>query len=168
MSAGFIQRHSPIFSDVSLAPQRPPFASGRLANGHSFVSRGLIFLNNSDRDAGVNPFSCARRVHQLAFFVVADHQSVEILGRGRVPANHKLLTLAYSQLLPGARPRAWLIFAVPALCDWIRSRRLAVNSDEYRIGSLSLGRTWLSSNPRRFMSGSSITFLPLKKRRSKT
>src|SRR5215831_13295759 len=43
------------FADVRPAPQRPAFFSGKFANGHSLISSGLIFLNSSAREAGVNP-----------------------------------------------------------------------------------------------------------------
>jgi len=54
-STGFSHRHSAIFAAVNPAPQRPAFFSGKFANGHSLTCSGLIFLNNSTRDAGVNP-----------------------------------------------------------------------------------------------------------------
>lgn len=54
-SIGFNHLHSAIFAAVRPAPHLPAFFSGRFANGHSFTSRGFIFLNSSARDAGVNP-----------------------------------------------------------------------------------------------------------------
>jgi len=55
-SSGFSHRHSDIFAAVRPAPQRPAFFSGRFANGQTPISSGLIFLNSSIRNAGVNPF----------------------------------------------------------------------------------------------------------------
>ena len=59
---GRSHRHSLIFAAVNPAPQRPAFFSGRLAKGHSLTSRGLIFLNNSTRVAGVSRRQFARRI----------------------------------------------------------------------------------------------------------
>jgi hypothetical protein len=39
---------------VSPVPQHPALFSGRFADGHSAISSGLIFLNSSAREAGVN------------------------------------------------------------------------------------------------------------------
>ena len=41
------------------------FFSGRFENGHSLISSGLIFLNSSIREAGVNPFR-VRAMEELA------------------------------------------------------------------------------------------------------
>ena len=45
-----------IFSAVIPCPQRPARFSGRPTNGHSFVTRGVIFLMSAERLAIVNPF----------------------------------------------------------------------------------------------------------------
>src|ERR1700688_1120265 len=52
---GLSHRHSTIFAAARPAPQRPAFFSGKFAKGHSLISSGLIFLNNSALDAGVKP-----------------------------------------------------------------------------------------------------------------
>ena len=57
---------------------RPAF-SGGFANGHSLISSGVILLNNSARDEGVNPFRVRAAVHQLVAVVVADHDGIEVL-----------------------------------------------------------------------------------------
>jgi hypothetical protein len=54
-SSGLSHRQSAILALVRPWPHRPPFASGRLAKGHSFVSRPRNRLDNCARDAGVNP-----------------------------------------------------------------------------------------------------------------
>jgi hypothetical protein len=95
----------------------PAFFSGRLANGHSLICSGLNFLNNSRREAGVNPFARARRVHEVRPVVVADHQRIEVLGRRRASADYEFLTLIDAHLLPCARELAGLILMSAAFCD---------------------------------------------------
>jgi hypothetical protein len=45
-----------IFDAVMPAPQRPAFLLGRVREEAFPVSRGLIFLNSSAREPGMNPF----------------------------------------------------------------------------------------------------------------
>src|SRR4029453_6532097 len=52
---GFNHTHSAIFAFVSPWPHRPLRASGRLANGHSWISSPLNFLNSCARVTGVKP-----------------------------------------------------------------------------------------------------------------
>jgi hypothetical protein len=90
-STGFSHRHSTILAAVSPAPQRPAFFSGRLAKGHSLISSGLILLNSSARDAGVNPLRVRAGVYQPVAVIIADDQRVEILGRWRVTGDDEFL-----------------------------------------------------------------------------
>lgn len=51
-NCGLSHRHSTIFAAVRPAPQRPAVFSGKFAKGHSLISSGFIFLNNSALDVG--------------------------------------------------------------------------------------------------------------------
>ena len=53
--AGLTHRQSFILSAVSPSPHLPGLDSGRLTNGHSEISNGVIFHNSAVRDEGVNP-----------------------------------------------------------------------------------------------------------------
>src|SRR5436305_8352281 len=55
-SSGFSQWHFFITSAVSASPRRAFFGSGRLAKGHTGVSRGRIRSNRSLRVRGTKPF----------------------------------------------------------------------------------------------------------------
>jgi hypothetical protein len=51
--------------------------------------------------------------------------------------------------------------------DWMRSDRDACSTGEYRIGSVSFGRTFFSSSPRRVSNFSDITSPPSRINKSK-
>jgi hypothetical protein len=119
-------RHSPAFDIVAAVNHlckcqpRPPTAAFRLGEIGKWAFphfQWLDLLEQFHPRCRRKPVPRESRVHQLPFLVVADDESVEILGRGSVSANYKFLTLVHSHLLPGAGAHAWFISAIPALCN---------------------------------------------------
>src|SRR5215472_10681897 len=54
--SGLTQTHLSMSAAVSPSPQRPLYTSGRLANGHFGVSKGLSLANTWRLEAGTKPF----------------------------------------------------------------------------------------------------------------
>src|SRR5579863_1569372 len=73
----FSYRHTSIFDAVMPAPQRPAFFLWRVREEVFPISRGLIFLNSSAREPGMNPFRM-RGIDQTRRIIPND-KSVEVL-----------------------------------------------------------------------------------------